>query len=187
LSAWYFRVRVSMITASRPNLIKIGRPGLSLCPAGSLASPSATHGAGIEKVHKPAAYDRAMSFLGNIKSLFRGKADKGRDEGAAALPTEEAAPLPSEDTLPKEAELPQEAELPKEAELPQEAELLEEAEPPTEAELPTEKAATVKVEPLVTSREPLVTSREESVAASREIKRETRPDPNKPGWGRSIG
>jgi hypothetical protein len=39
------------------------------------------------------------------------------------------------------------------------------------AELPEEQARTVKAEPEV---------------ARREVKREARPDPNKPGWGRAI-
>jgi hypothetical protein len=40
------------------------------------------------------------------------------------------------------------------------------------AELVTEQATTVKAQP---------------PAAVREVKRETRPDPNKPGWGQNIG
>jgi hypothetical protein len=39
------------------------------------------------------------------------------------------------------------------------------------AELVKEQARTVKAQP---------------VAARREVKREARPDPNKPGWGRAI-
>ena len=39
------------------------------------------------------------------------------------------------------------------------------------AELVKEQARTVKAQP---------------VAAPREVKREARPDPNKPGWGRAI-
>ncbi|MBO0822731.1 MAG: hypothetical protein J2P27_02600 [Actinobacteria bacterium] len=40
------------------------------------------------------------------------------------------------------------------------------------AELVKEQATTVKAEP---------------PAAVREVKREARPDPNKPGWGQTIG
>jgi hypothetical protein len=40
------------------------------------------------------------------------------------------------------------------------------------AELLKEQARTVKAQPL---------------AVGREVKREERPDPNKPGWGRTIG
>ncbi|HEY7264720.1 MAG TPA: hypothetical protein VH589_24975 [Trebonia sp.] len=40
------------------------------------------------------------------------------------------------------------------------------------AEVVTEQAATVKAQP---------------PAAVREVKREARPDPNKPGWGQNIG
>ena len=39
------------------------------------------------------------------------------------------------------------------------------------AELPNEQARTVKAQPVV----------------AREVKREARPDPDKPGWGRAIG
>jgi len=39
-------------------------------------------------------------------------------------------------------------------------------------ELPTAQAEVVKAQPVV---------------ADREVKRETRPDPNKPGWGLTIG
>ena len=39
------------------------------------------------------------------------------------------------------------------------------------AELPNEQARTVKARP----------------GAAREVKREARPDPDKPGWGRAIG
>jgi hypothetical protein len=38
------------------------------------------------------------------------------------------------------------------------------------AELPNEQARTVKAQPVV----------------AREVKREARPDPDKPGWGRAI-
>ena len=40
------------------------------------------------------------------------------------------------------------------------------------AELPNEQTRTVKAQPVV---------------APREVKREARPDPDKPGWGRTIG
>ena len=40
------------------------------------------------------------------------------------------------------------------------------------AELPKEQAGTVTAQPAV---------------AGREVKREARPDPNKPGWGLSVG
>ena len=40
------------------------------------------------------------------------------------------------------------------------------------AELPNEQARTVKAQP---------------AGAPREVKREARPDPDKPGWGRAIG
>ena len=40
------------------------------------------------------------------------------------------------------------------------------------AELPNEQARTVKAQPVV---------------VPREVKREARPDPDKPGWGRAIG
>jgi hypothetical protein len=43
------------------------------------------------------------------------------------------------------------------------------------AELPNEQARTVKAQPVV--------ARE---VVAREVKREARPDPNKPGWGRAI-
>jgi len=39
------------------------------------------------------------------------------------------------------------------------------------AELPNEQARTVKAQPVV----------------AREVKREARPDPDKPGWGRAVG
>ena len=39
------------------------------------------------------------------------------------------------------------------------------------AELPTEQTRTVKAQPVV---------------APREVKREARPDPDKPGWGQTI-
>jgi len=39
------------------------------------------------------------------------------------------------------------------------------------AQIPTEQARTVKAQPQV---------------APREVKREARPDPDKPGWGRTI-
>jgi hypothetical protein len=39
------------------------------------------------------------------------------------------------------------------------------------AGLPNEQARTVKAQPVV----------------AREVKREARPDPDKPGWGRAIG
>ena len=39
------------------------------------------------------------------------------------------------------------------------------------AELPNEQTRTVKAQPVV---------------APREVKREARPDPDKPGWGRTI-
>ena len=39
------------------------------------------------------------------------------------------------------------------------------------AELPTEQTRTVRAQPVV---------------APREVKREARPDPDKPGWGRTI-
>ena len=46
------------------------------------------------------------------------------------------------------------------------------------AKLLNEQASTVEVPPVVPSGEPVV--------VSREVKREARPDPNKPGWGRAI-
>jgi hypothetical protein len=71
------------------------------------------------------------------------------------------------------------------------------------AELVTEQARAVKAQPVVAGREqpviarreqpvvagreqPVVARREQPVVVGREVKREARPDPNKPGWGRAI-
>ena len=56
------------------------------------------------------------------------------------------------------------------------------------AELPTAQAGTEREEPapeLPTAQAEVVKA--QPVVADREVKRETRPDPNKPGWGLTIG
>jgi hypothetical protein len=68
------------------------------------------------------------------------------------------------------------------------------------AELPKEQAGAVTAQPAVASREVMreegaaglldqqaATVTTQVAAAGREVKREARPNPNKPGWGLSIG
>ena len=50
----------------------------------------------------------------------------------------------------------------------------------------TEEAPTV-TEPAATATEEAPTVKVQPEVARREVKREARPDPNKPGWGLSIG
>jgi hypothetical protein len=75
----------------------------------------------MREVRKSAAYDQAMGLFRSAMGLFRGRAEKNRENAAA--------------------------------------------------ELPNEQTRTVKAQP---------------GGAPREVKREARPDPDKPGWGRTI-
>ena len=160
------------------------------------------------EVRKSAAYDPAMGLFRSAMRLFRSGAGKDREEAAAELPEEQtpgggrapgrappgggrapgrAPRRPSSRTSTQAAaELPDEhpqaaAELPDEhpqaaAELPDEhpqaaAELPDEH-PQAAAELPDEQTQAVKAQPEV---------------APREVKHEARPNPDKPGWGLTIG
>jgi len=106
-----------------------------------------------------------MGLFRSAMRRFRSGAGKDREEAAAELPEEQtqaAAELPDEDPHAA-AELPGEQTQP--AELPDEH-------PQAAAELPDEQTQAVKAQPEV---------------APREVKHEARPNPDKPGWGLTIG
>ena len=106
-----------------------------------------------------------MGLFSSTMGLFRNRAGKNREKAPAEFPieqTETVAELPIEQTETV-AELPIE-QTETVAELP-----IEQTE--TVAELPIEQTETVKVP---------------ADAGPREAIREARPDPDKPGWGRTI-
>ena len=83
------------------------------------------------ELRTPTAYDRAMGLFRSAMGLFRGKAGKGAEQGAAELLKEQVSTVTAQPEV-----------------------------------------ARAEVQPEV---------------ARAEVKREARPDPNKPGWGLTIG
>jgi hypothetical protein len=107
-----------------------------------------------------------MGLFRSAMRLFRSGAGKDREEAAAEFPDEQtqaAAEFPDEQTQAA-AELPDE-QAQAAAEFPDEH-------PQAAAELLDEQTEAVKAPPEV---------------APREVKHEARPNPDKPGWGLTIG
>jgi hypothetical protein len=96
--------------------------------------------------------------------LFRSRARKNREKAAAELPREQVSTVTV--AAPVTAEAPVTAQAPVTAEAPVTAQAPVTAEAPVTAQAPVTVAAPVTV---------------------REMTAEERPDPDRPGWGRTLG
>jgi hypothetical protein len=109
-----------------------------------------------------AAYDHAMGFFRSAMGFLRGGARKHRDESAAELLKEQAGTVTAQPATPGQGMKREEGA----------------------AGLLDQQTATVTTQLAAADRETVTT---QLAAAGREVKREARPNPNKPGWGLSVG
>jgi hypothetical protein len=125
-----------------------------------------------------------MGFFRSVMGLFRGSAGKDGEKAAAGLLKEQATPVETQPAEPQPVQVqPAEAQ-PAEVQ-PAEAQPAEvqpaEAQPaevqPVEAEVQPVEVQPAEAQPVAAQPE----------VARRQVKREARPDPNKPGWGLTIG
>ena|ERR1700722_15725659 len=119
-----------------------------------------------------------MGFFRSAMGFFRGGARKRRDERAADLLKEQAGPVTAQPAVAGQGMMREEGA----------------------AGLLDQQAATVTAQPAVAGQgmmreegaaglldQQAATVTAQLAAAGREVKREARPNPNKPGWGLSIG